>query len=392
MTLRTVAVPDPTPGLDWSTVVPGQYLYDITGITATLETGGTPTTVMADSSGNNHNGTFANAPEGAAPIIAGVAATRMGDGVGTRGLVNDGVIDWSGSWAVEGWFRSPFVDQINPINAQIGAVSSPARFFQTFVTVAGELAVAGGPAAGGDAFWSSATGVYAFDNTRHQVGFAYDAGTDTIIAVYDGTNVPMTNMFGNPFNIAGLDHVAVMGDVVGAGTTIPTDGAMVSLYGHALTVGDFASHYVLRDNGGDFIEEVQSDMPGGFWELRDQGGPGGGRQVGLLVTNGNDDIVLIPSGFPDVATDGPFAYSWQPNLQASTQTPNGQVTTIAIPRLLLPAGYTVGTRTLDLAVTDRWSNITVWWSDAAMDSLNPVNPYAYPPGATLVPRYIRSTP
>src|SRR5690348_14913764 len=70
-----------------------------------------------------------------------------------------------------------------------------------------------------------------------------------------------------------------------------------------------------------------------------------GRHVDLTVTNGTDEVLAIPSGFGPPPGAGPYEYAWQPDLNSSSQSADGLLTTVAIPRLLLPAGYVVGSRT-----------------------------------------------
>ena len=58
MSLYTQVVPNPAAGADWSWPVPGKYIYDVTGITATLTTGIGASTNVPDASGHGNNGTI----------------------------------------------------------------------------------------------------------------------------------------------------------------------------------------------------------------------------------------------------------------------------------------------------------------------------------------------
>lgn len=386
MTLYVVRVADPPPGTDWRAMVPGQYLYDITGITATLSTGiNTPTLAMKDSGLALLDGTYKNVPTAAPPIVSGIPATRFSDGITSQGVVADPIITWLADWSIEAWFRRSTALGVPVVQAQDGTGAVTTVNFQASIDASGALFVSGGPSAGVDAFWITAAGVFPFDGDGHQVVFTYDSGADVVSCYLDGNPVTITNMFGNPFNLAGIDHVGIMGPVFGSAGTSPYVGAQVSIYDHGLSSVEVFNHFVARNVGPAYVAMVLGDNPAAYYQLNDQGAVGGGRTPALTVTDGTTEVVRVGDGFPATPLNGPYAYSWQPRLPADTQTPDGLVTTVGIPRLILPAGYTIGTRTPDLAGTDQWSDIAVWWDDSYQNSTIALQRYAFPPGATLRP-------
>jgi hypothetical protein len=150
----------------------------------------------------------------------------------------------------------------------------------------------------------------------------------------------------------------------------------------ALSPANIATIYGTAPNFAAYTAAVESFTPDTYYHLGNQTTPPGGRQVVLEVTDGTHVVELIPTGFPIVSGLGPFTYSWQPKLAAHAQTMNGTTTTVPVPPLILPAGYTVGSRTLDIGAKDQWSNIAIWWNSTYMDFVD--HPYEYPPGMHLV--------
>src|SRR5204863_4308339 len=86
VTLSVVRIPNPPAGVDWSTVVPGAYLYDVTGITATLTTSAV-VGPMLDASGNARDGNYNGAgPASFVPgLVAGDLALQCDNALGVLG-------------------------------------------------------------------------------------------------------------------------------------------------------------------------------------------------------------------------------------------------------------------------------------------------------------------
>lgn len=392
MTLRTVAVPNPPAGEDWQTIVPGQYLYDITNITATLNTGtGTPT-VMPDSSGHGFDGTW-NAGVGAPTLVPGLVsgdtATYSGRSgppeVTTSGSASGTMLDTNADFTIEFWLQ---------MDTGYNTAGKAIQFGNAFPTSPVEVYVDNFGNVQGARVGSTQAQVYDFDASAIITDGAphYYVVTFTASAIrlfIDGSEVTPFSTSALIGTVLPMPYIQINDPNFDRGLGAIFDE--VAIYPTELSGGQISGHFTAAGvSFAAYSAAVIADMPAGYWHL--DGGLNTGRQVALRITDGMFEVDLIPTGFPDVSTPGPYAYNWAPNLQASAQTPNGAVTTVAIPQLVLPAGYTIGTDTIDIEGGDQWSAITVWWSDDVMDSLNPINPYAYPPGATLVPRYLGSQP
>lgn len=390
MTLYVVTLPDPPAGEDFLFTVPGRYLYDVTGITAELDTGGPTPTIAADASGNGHDGTYHAV--GGAQIVPGILPAG-GDGAldcsgGTLGAtarahvtLPAAMIDWSQPWTVEAWVQSTT------------GVGDIVLSMDTFTGNLVQVQVSAGPpglqqikvqAGNGGVTWDFTPTLIA-DGAPHYVVATWD--TANVHAFLDGTElvlvtpgdpipvfVPDSNTLAsangtNNGNLATLDEVAIY-DVLLPDIVIGAHYAAASV--------SFAA----------YTAAVLGDAPFSYYHMDDTSG--GGRQPSLIVTNGTTELEAIPTGFPAVSTPGPYEYSWQPGLNADTQSTDGTLTTVAIPRLLLPAGYTVGPRTLDLAPTDQWSNVALWWDSRIQDKTVGLAPYDYPPGALLRRNIVRA--
>lgn len=392
MTLRTLQIDDPPAGVDWLTIVPGQYLYNITGLAGTLTTGAGADGIMYDSSPFHLNGSYINGPIDVAGLVAGNAAKQTTAVAHEHMEVDAPIVDWSGDWSVVFVAEPDLVPQQTiTIVARVGTGVTTSQSWR--INIDSTLALinieAIGP--GGSNTWVTANGSFPIDGTGHDCVITYAAGSNTITIYVDGSAVVTTPGGPNIPGTAAIDTVFIQRNPA---TSQGFKGIIDEVSFHPTVLSSSAAAFIHAGKLagiGPYQTVILAQQPNAYFHM-DDGGAGTGRQVALQVTDGMSEVELIPSGFADVVTSGPYDYSWQPNLQASAQTPDGKVTTIAIPRLIVPAGYTIGTDTLDIAAADQWSNIVLWWSDDVMDSVNPISPYAYPPGATLVPRYVRSQP
>lgn len=390
MALYVVQVPDPPPGTDWTAVVPGEYLYNITGITATLTTGGgAGSFVCPDSSGNTNTGTFQtpNPVQYVPTLLPSPGGTAVDLNVpppppGPPSVwVNLPAFrsDFSSDWTVECWLETT-----GGLCTLFGAVNTGTGAF---------LAVQAFTGAGPDTIAViSSTGefdsdpVELSDGLPHFVGVGYD-GVGQVDFFVDGAPLGVS-LVAPPITLVGADYLAIGSSGVNTGFCQGTLDEWAIFPGR-LGPGALAAHYVgAFASYAAYQAAVLADTPLGFYQF-DQA-VAGPRQVVLETANGAEPVELVPTGFALASSAGPYAYSWQPNLNSSTQTGDGAVTTIATPQLILPAGYTIGTRTLDLAATDQWSDIRVWWNSDLMDAQAGVNAYDYPPGAHLV--YHRKVP
>lgn len=389
--LYVVTAPDPPPGADFTLIVPGNYLYDVVGITAKLTTGlGNP--ILHDSSGFGNDGTyltggtgtitFDHAPglvAGDTDIICNPAIPTLvgGSGPTTSGWLNAGSF-WIVAWC-DGTTNQPQnmvilrVGAGGDVGAQLGVTNgflgNPTVFFDF-----------NNSAIGLDYFGAVAAG-------PHMYAATYDAVTDEARIYIDGVRVLGPTVVGGApvFDANWFDLGAAPGnnpeyDEIAWGSGLPDDAAIANLYAQATV--SFAAYTA--------AQLALAPFPFGYYHLDDVV-TAGGRQPSLVISNGTTELEAIPTGFPAVATPGPYEYSWQPGLNADTQSTDGTLTTVAVPPLVLPAGYTVGTRTLDILPADQWSNVTLWWDDNAQRSIDPAYDYNYPPGALLRWRPLRLT-
>lgn len=383
MSLYVIPVPAPPAGADWRYTVPGQYLEHVTGITATLNTTTFVPGTVEDVSGNGNNGsTFpaSIASDYVAGALTGDPGLELGTGAAPFREVgfypNENGATFSAGWTFSYWARNTqFNSQLDLAAYDAGAVplftlgASQTGNVSAFINATGAEADAGL--------------VFPLDGNWHMVTFVYHDATGRFSIYIDGVLKPLVidtaggpvapptvdqltfgqQSFNNPQSRGAVDEMFVV-DAELSGATI------AAIYA---TAPDFAN----------YTAAVLAQSPGFYYHLDPFTLAGGGRQVTLEITDGTHDVADIPAGFPTVVGASLFGYSWQPNLNSSSQTPAGTVTTVAIPDLILPAGYTVGTRTLDLASSDQWSDIFVWWNTDVMDASTFHNPYLYPPGATL---------
>lgn len=384
MALYIVQVPDPPPGVDWLTAVPGQYLYNVTGITATLSTGAGQPTVMIDASSNGFDGTYQNTAfhtlvYGQPGLVAGNACVRnvspmSNDAIAAAPTVIDPPTQGFGInvWASK-LHASPaeavfdMFDSANPGNnisftAVLDGVGN--------ITLALEWR---NPLP--DSIQVTLPGVQAV----HMLTVEVDVGAMTGQFYLDGNPfgaaqpLPATPFPSNldtiTFGRAGNDTISYDEVSLVAGA----DGAAFWASLFAAASVSFAAYSFTQINDG----------PLNYYHL-DETVVVGGRQVALNITDGTKRVEMIPTGFPEVATPGPYAYSWVPRLGNAAEAPDGKTITIPTPPLILPAGYSIGTNTLDLTPTDQWSNIAIWWDSNIMDAQAAQSAYLFPPPVHLV--------
>lgn len=380
MTLRTVAVADPVPGTDWSYTVPGRYLLDITGITATLRTINTTLqTTMADITGNGNDGTHGNPSLVGLELVPGLVPDDLAiecthNTIGTAPLVADPV---AGDFTIALWIASDDPDAFFNCPIFRGTVNPTVRFQVRGNAFGGFFQLTRVYAGASSDFFT--TGTMPFPSGPVFVVAVYDEAANHVEFYLNGTAFPAQSYAAHPMTETSDE---VVFGTNGVGVTSTMDEVVV--FDTALSAADVSALYAAGLVDWATWQGVVTPLaPFAWWPL-DDSGANTNDFVALLVTNGANPVADIPQGSVDVyAGSGPWAYSWQPGLGASSQSPNGGVTTVAIPRLVLPAGYTVGAHTLDLSAADEWSDITIWWDDALMAALDDYNPYIFPPSISL---------
>lgn len=383
MALHVVQVPDPPAGEDWSWTVPGRFFYEVTGITATLTTGNGAPSTLVDASGDGFDGTYAGVPISVPGLVPGDTATNWSGPPSATAHVPFGIIDWSSDWSVEWWAQG-----VQAVDAfALYAVNGPDPTFTTQLSVEinflGAVDVNQVTSGVTIADWHTAFGAVPTPGTPNYIVITFDAFTGTIAAYVNGAAVAIFDSGFGPFSLAGLTDMYLPAAPSAGNFVGPVVEDEVAIYGAVLNAGQVAAHYAagLVDIAT-YTAAVMGDGPAAYYHLDDVGATGG-REPSLLLSDGTHVLEAIPPGFPAVSTPGPYQYAWQPGLNADTQSTDGTLTTVAIPPLLIPAGYVFGPRTLDLQPSDQWSNVRVQWDDSYMATADTLSPYVYPPGVTL---------
>lgn len=382
MTQYVVNVPAPPVGTDWSWTVPGIYLYDITSVSATLTTPLIPTGLAFDSSGNGRDGTYepiTGQPEFVPGLVPGNLAWLSGDAnpftTASTIQLPGTCPNWDTPWTIAWWMSFP--DLPNGSGLQFYQTLNP--FPDDELSIFGTLGI-GGPVqslildAAPNSSW------YAVDLFEHGtdiyfVALTWDGG-DPILYV-NGEVVPWTFANNNGPAASGSGGSSI--GEPGAGTVNVIDE--VVMYQTALSGGDIANLYLQGQAGFPYWNAAAVPLgPFGLYHLQDA--TSDGRQVDLIVTDGTHVVTDIPTGFGTGNSAVAYTYSWQSTLGTNTISPDGSVTSIAIPELLLPPGYTLGSSTPDLGPDDQWSDITIWWDDTHQQVSSGASDYGYPPGVT----------
>lgn len=386
MTKYVVPVPDPLAGDDWATVVPGIYLWDVIGITATLTTG----TPGGQFFGVSYDGTTGIAtfyldglPIGTAanpplPVHSSANFTLFGQPTTGPGI-----------WDEPAFFNGTLDDADMATMFAAASVSYAAY-------VAAVLA-------------RTPIAYYHLDPFPSPGGIASDAsgnGNDLTYEVNTGVFpiVPVPGLVsgGQALEVTGTEIAEGTVSGIGTGSFSQVGWVKPAALNQGLLLGFFQFNpggettWVLQSQnqpGTPLLQlfRITSISPVNIQQFDSPAGTftpsgGTGRQPTLVVTNGTDNVLAIPTGFEAVTTPGPYNYAWQPGLNADTQSSDGTLTTVAIPALIIPAGYVIATVTLDLQPTDQWSDVSVWWDDTYQNLTNGAYDYGFPPGRFYVYR------
>jgi hypothetical protein len=382
--LYVVTLPDPPAGTDFRFTVPGRYLYDVTGITAELTTSGTSGLVMVDASGNGNDGDYTpfGSPPGAMTYEPGLVSGNLA----IRGALADGtprggatarhpILDFTVDYTFVWWQSCGAVLD--------GVGVGPVQFIEAGSSGIVTVTTTPGPAGWIEinvrfgSSWLTGLGTVPDDDLPHMLALTYNVGSDTMTVYVDGVAIPWATT-GTQTGASPCFEL-----IIGFNES-PEIFDEYAFFQAELAGGDVAALYAAGLAGfATWNPAVLALTPVAFYHM-DGLTAGAGRQPSLIITNGTTELEAIPTGFPAVSTPGPYRYAWQPALNADSQSSDGTLTTVALPQLLLPAGYTVGARTLDLTGTDQWSNVALWWDDAYMSTAASVTPYVYPPGVRLV--------
>lgn len=384
MALYTLAIDAPGPGLDWEATVPGQYLWGIKGITATLTTD--PALTVVDASGFGNDGAYATGTAQSTPPPFGQLGAIPGDAAlayyhATGGTFNQGWtgpqllgMDWSADFSIEFWLLSAGdMNDFLGVNLPGGHTVSIRR--ATASPQQMDLEVDLGP-------FNAPVDALLHDGQWHSYCWTYHPGAPPTVLFYrDGAlHGPVTSV-ATPGALPILNTNIVCIFPFNASQPVGIDE--LAIYNTALTGPQVAAHYGARGDFSTYFPAVLADAPRLYYHFDETGGVGG-RQVCLTVTDGTRVVETIPSGLPELTSGTVFHYSWQPDLQSRSESEGAGLVSVPTGSLILPAGYTVGSQTLDIGPADQWSEILVWWDSALQDVLFLGDPFRYPPGAHFV--------
>jgi hypothetical protein len=382
MTLRTQQVPNPAVGTDWAFTVPGQWVMKILGVSATLTTTANPVTAT-DSTGNGHNATYSGVaqeswgavgPFGGSPNLAVAMANNNATAQNVATIAADAAFNIS-NLTLEAWVWIA-TGQLVSCRYLVKAFVDGSAHVQGYSL--GDNGVVGARKLvlqyNGNTSQTS-TGTFSRDAWHH---VAVTSDGVNVIFYIDGVAAG-TIATAAAFNLA--THTFAIGGPGEIGTATGLGGRMASgaVWGSALSGAQIAAHFAAAaTSAAAYKAAVLADTPIALWML-DATVTQTSRTATLTITDGTHTVGTYPGG-TITGSASAFTWSWLTQAQNGGQTPNAQVNLVAIPALVLPAGYTIGTRTLDLVGTDQWSNITIWWDDSLSDlpgSGGGYGPYAY---------------
>lgn len=363
MAIQVVHLPTPAVGREWSYTIPGQYVATLIGVQATMATV-SPLTTIADESGNGHTATITGSATDYIPAqhgpFAGGADNVAVAGLGPTAPLLDAYCDalnvafdtltfsadcwyrtlpagFVGTVGLLDWFRNPGAGNKLGVNVQYPGSSAIGITYDH-----------------GLAFLFTVNNVASL-NAWHHLAFTYD-GTN-VNTYADGTLVNATAhaTFGS--------GTGVNVDCAGNRSIVEMQGtaAAFAFYNVALSGAQIAAHAAATGSWAAYKTAVLADSPVGLYRVG-QIAVGPARTVAFQVRNGTSIVASFPVTTPAVQANT-FTYSWQTLGPGAAQSVDGTTITVPIPAMTLPPGYVIGSNTLDLAGTDQWSAVTVWFDD-----------------------------
>lgn len=364
MAVRVVNVKPPAAGVDWSFTVPAQWLPYLYGVTATLTTAAA-LTGFPDETGNG-NTAFLNAgttfyqvgaqgPYAGGANNYGVRRDNADTGTNTGFATTNSMSAVAGAAFTIECVASALQNGGNGFD--LAGVTNVAQNFDYFgLSVAGDVADPYNlrQIVGGSGGITIATG--AARGTFHAIAMTWDGTTwrwyvDGVLKGSTVTLVPTLPGANFRVHVAGNRAFGVPRGTCGA----------TAFYNAALAAGNLANHAAALGSWTAFRAAALADTPLGLWGLNTI--PQGPSRIATLVlSDGTRTLAQYPAAFAAATADS-FTWSWQalgPGAQAST---DGRINSVPIPELSVAAGYVVSSKTLDLAGTDQWGPITLWFDD-----------------------------
>lgn len=390
MAIRVISVPSPAVGHDWTFKIPGQWTAHLLGVKADLVTGANVSTIP-DESGNGRTGTVQANTRARGGFQGPYAA-----GLNNYSVYNDGLVgptdfvyclSASGIAALsllngtlEAWIKPALAQTGHRQSNGLGILDNSTPLVRVGGGVRdSQVSPADGDIVSNGAFRFNPAGIFT-RNVWHHYALTWD--TINFRTYVDGALVS-TNAGQQPG--ANAIPQAWAG---GASTNGQMNGfqAGAAIYGAALAQANIQNHFNASSSWAAYRAAVLVDTPLLFWGLNTVvSGPS--RTVDLVITDGTNKVGEYAASFP--ATTAPvFTWSWQPLGSGALGSTDGVLNSVPIPDMTLPAGYTIGTRTLDITGTDQWSNITLWFDDGTGPTVGPGAGGAQYLNARLVPEFV----
>jgi hypothetical protein len=379
MVLYVITPPNPPPGQDWQYTVPGQYVEEIVSVTATLATTQNPPTALNSVTGGAYPATYQ-----AAALLSFQQAGPFG-GAANYAVTTGAHPATATAVAVDGT-----TTDFNRATFSIGAWAKIAPAGTVRQLIFQNNTYAGGGTYRGYGFSGSKTG------TDVQLGFQWKgggqlssgifaAGTWKHMAVtWDSANIrfyingALDSTFADAVVFDAISNtIALGGDV--PGNLEVFNGSLCGIFFNdsVLTAGQIAAYVTASaTSSAAYQTAVLADSPRALWMLNEVVDTSG-RTPSLAIGNGITNVGLYTPGVPPASSGSPFTYSWLTTLSSNTHAGGTSTITAAIPDLILPAGYTIGTYTPDILPTDQWSNIVIWWDSTFMDGNQNLQPYDF---------------
>jgi hypothetical protein len=379
MVLYVVNVPNPPPGVDWQYTVPGQYIEDIVSVTATLATTANPTTAVNGVTGNAYPATYQSAAQ-----LTWQATGPYG------GTSNYAVTVGAPINTIADIAQGASTTDFNRATFSIGAWAKiPAATTGRFPIFASDQFDLGGHARG-YMFQGHQSAGQEFLSLQWKGGEqlstgTFPGGTWTHVAVtWDTANIRFykNGVLDSTFAAAVLfDAISNPVDLGGnqAANLEVFQGSLGGIFYNdsVLTAGQILAYVTASaTSAAAYQTAVLADSPRALW-MMNEGISTSGRTPSLAIGNGITNVGLYTPGIPPASSGSPFTYSWLTTLSSNTHAGGTSTITAAIPDLILPAGYTIGTYTPDIAPTDQWSNIVIWWDSTFMDGNQNLQPYDF---------------
>jgi hypothetical protein len=379
MPLYVINVANPPAGQDWQYTVPGQYIEDVVSVQCTLTTTGNPTTA-ADSSGNGRNMTYEPTNPGLTWGTAGPWGSAPNNATGDTDHTH-----LQHAYTI----RVPNTD-LNTTNVTVGAwvyIDTPAFGYQD-IFAAADIDLSGN-FRGYVLRYLNSTRVFELRGSSAQfvqsTGGILGNAWHHVAATYDGANTRFYIDGALDSTVAGV--LPFTSNSVGASIGGATQHQLLNDVWTGRLAGVFVTNTVLSGaniatiaaanaSAAGYVTTVNGFSPLGLWMLDETLGTFG-RTPNLEITNGQSNVGMYTPGFPAAATPSPYNYTWMTGLAAHSSVVSDTIITAAIPDLILPAGYTLGTFTPDIQPTDQWSNIVIWWNSDYMDYVHNAQRYDF---------------